>query len=567
MITRVKSVNVRGHDREVTLGRKTLVVGPNGSGKSTVSVTAHWTLLGYVPGLAKTGAALMSNARAEFMDGEVDVDGVVIKRRLLSKDGKTSERVRIGAVEAKGNSADGMIEMALRRPAARVLFDSSAFWGLSDAQRIHSVLTIMGGADAEKLIAGQREAKDALNDVRAKRKGALAAVESISARLAQMPPARPQSVIMNELDAANAALSTIQGDLAKGGENDRRRKELNEQVAGLEALRAEAAQVHGLVVSGRRDREVALRLVEEARQALEKVPASLPGRSPWINTDVLALLQELRGMASTAPKRPDIVSRIDRDLVVSDPVNHDAKRRECQQVVDRAAEQVRALEKAIESNVRRAGTLQERVRLWAKAAAELERVGPGVSPESEAAEAGASALVKQLTDELSAAGRRAGVESEMEAANLVAERGEQAEDEAKKKLEDATGKILALLSSMTAEAERVASALLPYGRLVFDMAGISDGKFILAWATDVVHAVDRRALSGGEGVLFDAAVCRLLGGPDATLFIEAGECDDSTLAKSLSTIAKNDAGQVVIMRWTNAGQAAPVVDGWEVVAL
>jgi len=567
VIASVETTNVRGHDRKVVLGAKTLIVGPNGSGKSTVSVGAHWTLLGYVPGLAKTGAALMANARADYMDGTVDVDGVVIKRLLLTKDGKTSERVKVGAVEVKGNAADGVVEMALKRRPDTVLFDSSAFWSLSDAQRIQVILTRLGGPGAEKLIAGEKEAKEKLNDARTARRGALAAVESISGRLSAMPAARPQNVVTKDLEQARATLSELDADLAKGKENDRRRTELRAQVAGLPALRAEAESVQAEVVTGRRQRETAVRDVEAARRAVEAVPPSHPGRSPWMSTEVVTLLQSLRGLAVKAPARADIVSAIDGAMVVGDPVDNSVALREARAVLESAELAVKALERAIEANVRRAGTLQERVRLWAKAEAELDRVGPGVTPEATSARVGAAKLVEDLTAELSACGRRAGIDGELEAARIAADKAELDEQAAKTALEVASGKIRGLLASMAADAEKVASALLPHGKLVFDTEGLSDGKLVLAWAIDGEHPVDRRALSGGEGVLFDAAICRLLGGVGATLFVEAGECDDSTLAKSLSAIAKNDPGQVVIMRWVNAGQPAPVVDGWEVVAL
>lgn len=128
MITSLSLKNFKGRTGEYRFGRGNLIQGRNFAGKSAIDQAIRCLVLGYVPGVAKTAAAMKMFASDYPMSIGAHLKlGPVSERDTLI----TFEKVK----SAIKQTADDTLADKLDEPT-RVLFDPTIFFGLADSARI-----------------------------------------------------------------------------------------------------------------------------------------------------------------------------------------------------------------------------------------------------------------------------------------------------------------------------------------------------------------------------------------------------------------------------------------------
>lgn len=179
--------------------------------------------------------------------------------------------------------------------------------------------------------------------------------------------------------------------------------------------------------------------------------------------------------------------------------------------------------------------------------------------------AGLQARLKSLRGELALYNQAKGLDEAAEAERVKAEEARKACGQAKALLEDLKGqKAKAVAKTCTALALAMGK-ILPEGEAVMRIE--DDGAVTLAWkrpdGTEIAHA----GLSGGQRVLFDAALAHALLGDAKTrvLILEAAELDEAHLTMALEHIAATNPGTQLLVNTCHA--PAEVPGGWDVVCV
>lgn len=176
---------------------------------------------------------------------------------------------------------------------------------------------------------------------------------------------------------------------------------------------------------------------------------------------------------------------------------------------------------------------------------------------------GLEARLKSLRGELALYNQAKGLDEAAEAERAKADEARKATTEAKALLEGLKSQKAQAVAGTCAKMAGAMSQILPEG--AGDMRIEDDGAVTLAWkrpdGTEVPHA----GLSGGQRVLFDAALAHALLG-DAkhrVLILEAAELDDEHLGMALEHMAATNPGTQLLVNTCH--EPAEVPEGWDVV--
>lgn len=146
--------------------------------------------------------------------------------------------------------------------------------------------------------------------------------------------------------------------------------------------------------------------------------------------------------------------------------------------------------------------------------------------------------------------------TDIDALNAKLEKAKEKRQELKDKKRDA------LRASCGALANAI-TALLPAGEAVVEL----DEHLFIGWRKSNGRLAPYAGLSGGERVLFDAALCNAMLGDSANkiLVMECGEVDQANLKAVLERVAKDHPGaQLLVNTWADVEEAP---EGWEVKRL
>jgi len=116
----------------------------------------------------------------------------------------------------------------------------------------------------------------------------------------------------------------------------------------------------------------------------------------------------------------------------------------------------------------------------------------------------------------------------------------------------------------TAEAlAETMSTILPHGQAVFEIS--DDGKVFIGWKRNGGLPVPHGGLSGGEKIMFDAALSfALLGSTEnKILILEAAEMDNDRLFAALEHLTAKNPDAQIICNTCHAPEMVP--SGWQVV--
>ena len=107
---------------------------------------------------------------------------------------------------------------------------------------------------------------------------------------------------------------------------------------------------------------------------------------------------------------------------------------------------------------------------------------------------------------------------------------------------------------------RAMNAFLPIGSAILGI--LDDGSFFIGWVNAAGQTVPYAGLSGGEKVMFDAALTKALGA--TVLCVEVAELDETNLQALLEKYEASDIEQVIVL--TCYGPVV-VPAGWKITQL
>lgn len=138
MIKDLSIHNFKGATASYTFGRGNLIHGENFAGKSAIDQAIRYLVLGYIPGVAKTAAGIKMFAS----------DYPMQLQAVIAHNGPDDGHYRV-AFEKRGSTVkqtcDDTMAAVIDEPT-RVLFDPTAFFGLSDSARISKACELVQGA-------------------------------------------------------------------------------------------------------------------------------------------------------------------------------------------------------------------------------------------------------------------------------------------------------------------------------------------------------------------------------------------------------------------------------------
>lgn len=548
MITKVSLENVRGQTKEQEFGEKNLFIGPNGSGKSTLVHAVDLALLGYLPGYQKK--AVMANASADTMMAGVVVDGVDVERRWTA--GKTlSERVIVNGVPGNRNAAESMLRMCLG--AEPRLIDIPAFWAMTGTDKRRMILGMVSDQETiKKLTSDEKAARDALSRARKARQSAEKAVETIVKSLSEMErPVGDLGELKKELSEAQVEFSDAQKRVAEGMANDKARAHLKERVDSLEdknnqriAYTAEQKDAEEKLMALLTELDDATQLAEESRvhEASKEIIDAI--------AEVMALLAN----------HPDLAKQVAYVLQRIAPTEEQVEQaRIAWSTVSTLQSKVNKLQKVKSKAERQVEMLDAEISAIERDRKAGDKIGEGLDKNDEAVMAGTAKKIEGIQKAIEPIVKYDTVRNEAEKARIAAQEKVSDEDAAKADLSkaiDAQASVVRAAASLLAERSR---SVLPEGELELD----DDGTDItIRW-----KGVQRETLSGGEQVIFDAAVGHALA-TTALVVLEAAEVDTwpgrDNLFKVLAHIGNIKDLQCVVM---TCHQPRSIPEEWNVVDL
>lgn len=544
----IKMRGFRGIDKDIPLTARTLLVGPNGSGKSTTAAAAVLAWNGYVPGEDKRNAemhAAWASAPQMAVGVVLDINGVEheIKRGLSVKKGSVSSTVVVDGVTG-GNP--------LQLGAAPV--DIAQVYALSDRELRKLVMTASGGPDKlaefEKAVAAEEKHRAALNAARVKAKNAEQAVARLVEEVAAVSAPGNSSQIDAELKGLAEQETSLAASVAKGEENDRIRASLlsadevqnmrkrldliRDDMLKLKASRDElSASIADVDKAASRLSVLAVseHVSDEIERAVDMIPPEFADRGM-----VLKILSQFTGDG-----QDDIREKMGRLSSKSTALSREYEA--AGGIMERLGNERQAID----------------VKL---ARVDNSAIGPGVNNDEAQALAGVRTRIAALREQSRVALRRDTLARELEKARVDQAKAQKEVEAETTAVADAVTLMGKIAGECQKEVEARLQAALPASVTPFYRD--SDGRIRVGLVKDGVYIV-RAGLGGAERAMFDMAFARLLGGADATVFVEAAEMSDKTLLSFLEGIVYSF-GQVVVMRWTN-DDAMPVAipDGWSVV--
>lgn len=176
---------------------------------------------------------------------------------------------------------------------------------------------------------------------------------------------------------------------------------------------------------------------------------------------------------------------------------------------------------------------------------------------------GLEARLKALRGELALYNQAKGLEEVIEAQRGKAANARKGLAEAKAALEALKSQKAKAMAKTCEALAGVMGQILPEGQAVMRIE--DDGAVTLAWERPDGRTIPHAGLSGGQRVLFDAALAHALLG-DAkhrVLILEAAELDEARLALALEHVATTNPGTQLIVN--SCHRPASVPEGWDVV--
>ena len=539
---------IRDIDLSIDEGETVAVIGPNGSGKSTLVHAVDLALLGYLPGYQKK--AVMANASADTMMAGVVVDGVDVERRWTA--GKTlSERVIVNGVPGNRNAAESMLRMCLG--AEPRLIDIPAFWAMTGTDKRRMILGMVSDQETiKKLTSDEKAARDALSRARKARQSAEKAVETIVKSLSEMErPVGDLGELKKELSEAQVEFSDAQKRVAEGMANDKARAHLKERVDSLEdknnqriAYTAEQKDAEEKLMALLTELDDATQLAEESRvhEASKEIIDAI--------AEVMALLAN----------HPDLAKQVAYVLQRIAPTEEQVEQaRIAWSTVSTLQSKVNKLQKVKSKAERQVEMLDAEISAIERDRKAGDKIGEGLDKNDEAVMAGTAKKIEGIQKAIEPIVKYDTVRNEAEKARIAAQEKVSDEDAAKADLSkaiDAQASVVRAAASLLAERSR---SVLPEGELELD----DDGTDItIRW-----KGVQRETLSGGEQVIFDAAVGHALA-TTALVVLEAAEVDTwpgrDNLFKVLAHIGNIKDLQCVVM---TCHQPRSIPEEWNVVDL
>ena len=545
----------------LTLGEKTLVVGDNGAGKSAYAAGFEWAHTGSVYG--EKAADAYTNCVGRRMMVAAMHDGGKTVARSLTKGStiKTEISINGGAVKNAGTKYKAEIDEELakvfgKKPQA---VNMPLFWGLSVADQRKVILkTKTSPAKFNELLTAEDEAKKEVNRLTAEEKRVAGTIQQLSKRLVEQDkPAGNLKALERELEELRDAIVEQEKTLASARQNDALRKEVESAKADEEALKKQAAQI-----------EASLAKLADEIKAAEKQQAAREECKPTISeakTDKPAVVEVLHECAvDLYDKNMGTVAKRLNALILTDE--------ETQEYMDaimawlaEVDNGARYIKTRMEFGVRMTENLngaKSRLQAIATADETLAKIGPGVDPNDEEALVGMQSRKAELNAAIPALQSYATLEKELRVARVDVETLTVELDkakEAKTKAADAINDTIKACAKYF--REKSTDGILPEGHIHIEDDGRT--RLQIGWQRDLF--VPRQSLSGGEKAIFDAAMASVLV-PSAAIWIEAAECDDTTLAATMEKLAPLPQ-QVVILtcHWVDLDPV--VADEWTVVRM
>lgn len=176
---------------------------------------------------------------------------------------------------------------------------------------------------------------------------------------------------------------------------------------------------------------------------------------------------------------------------------------------------------------------------------------------------GLEARLKTLRGELALFNQAKGLDEAIEAERAKGDDARKAAGEAKAILVGLKSQKARAVAKTCEALVKTMGQILPEGEAVMRIE--DDGTVTLAWKRPDGREIPHAGLSGGQRVLFDAALAHALLG-DAkhrVLILEAAELDDAHLTMALEHIAAANPGTQIVCN--SCHEPAGVPEGWDVV--
>ena len=549
MITRIVTQDLRGHSLDINPEQFTVISGPHGSGKTSAIMAAHLALLGYVPGEAKKGAAVMANCAGHTLGAAVEIDDHTIGRRWQRTEKGISETVKVDGQKAAGKAAAGMLNLVLGEEPR--LFDGFAFWNLSDRETRKAILRVTAGDKADDLLDLDAVPRASLNKARANREAAEKALALAVQSLQDIPPTT------GDIGKLKASIEQDRSTAA----------ELSSRISAGEQADEERKRLMSCISLWNSNREGELNELRFEQETLEKgnpmplpsIPDSIAPIPEWARKAIADLRDHLK-------KVGDHIGELMIDKITGTEINNAVK-------VQKAKEAISEREEAETQRTARRLTVSRRIGELTRMGTEartakgrLAKLPNSPTPQDRTALKGIQAKIAAANEQIDAATRRAQVEKMIATHKDAVEKARDIEERDKEKLKTAATTMAdALMEGADLMRER-AGTILPEGTL--DVVS-TEKTCELWWSRErdgQPFAVPRSALSGSERVVFDAAVAYAMTGDKGTAFIDAGECSNDALI-ALAPLATRCPCQVVLCRWTDSFIDLPEMEGWTEVAL
>ena len=573
MIKKVQAKGFRGRDVDVDLGRHTLLLGENMAGKTSVIKAATLAVLGYLPGEDKRQVFL--NASGDDMRCAVRLDKLSVARRWsMSDKGSISQSAKVNGEKVAVSSVEDLLRLAGGSPIA----DVPAFWAMSPRLQRREMLRCVADPDeAEKVLEAEDEARKRVNDLKGKADAAQQALSRLTAgQQAVERPAGDIAALRKELAEARALRDDLQKQVTESGATATTRKQLLDLVGKQEEFEASRDRGKRQLIEQEKHLEAAEKQYANADAAAHALTiGDLP---PEVEAAIAAFVGHYDRMYGgddiPSPVAPvvraldalrDDVDRL-RPFCMSDEEKAQAKdsyvaacglRQEWDSKRD-------ALRDAIAETKAGLERVKRRIEECRTARGRLDKLPEAGDRNLDKALMGAGARVAEMEGKVESLSNWQATAKQLDAARLDRDKLQAEYEAAKPAVQEAIDAAAALLASATDELSRRFGLVLPEGSLVVE----NNGTFRLGWAREGRPTVYREQLSGYEAVMFDGALGRAIGGPDATVFIDAGECGNVNLLVALEHIGRQDPGQVVVARWIDEQVFFANVPGdWDVVRL
>jgi transposase len=173
--------------------------------------------------------------------------------------------------------------------------------------------------------------------------------------------------------------------------------------------------------------------------------------------------------------------------------------------------------------------------------------------------------LRDLRGELALFQKAKGLDEAAEAERTKADESRRAQVEVKATLEGLKGQKAQAVAKTCKELGEAMGHILPEGEAVLRIE--DDGSVFLGQKMPDGRTVPHAGLSGGQRVLYDAALANALLGkaPHRLLILEAAELDPERLTQALEHMAASNPGASIVVNSCHAPAAVPA--GWDVVEM